>query len=108
MGHDQAGPLLGWSLATGMEQRRIHDLVQFPCVFRFKAIGRATAGFVSSLLQRVGSVLGRNVRDDEHSVRASAHGAYESLTLDLWVTSGDEVYSIYAALKGDDRVKFLL
>lgn len=108
MGDDCAGPLLGWSLATGIEQRRIHDLVQFPCVFRFKAIGRATGGFVASLLQRVGAVLGRNVRDDEHWVRASAHGAYQSLTLDLYVTSGDEVYSIYAALKGDERVKFLL
>ncbi|MCC7111737.1 MAG: DUF493 domain-containing protein [Deltaproteobacteria bacterium] len=108
MGDDHAGPLAGWSLATGMQQRRIHELVQFPCVFRFKAIGRATTGFVTSLLQRVGAVLGRSVREDEHSVRASAHGAYESLTLDLWVTSGDEVYSIYAALKGDERVKFLL
>ena len=53
-------------------------------------------------------MLGRSVRDDEHSVRSSAHGAYESLTLDLYVTSGDEVYSIYAALHGDERVKFLL
>lgn len=108
MSSDSAGKLLGWSLGSGVEKRRIHELVQFPCEFCFKAVGRSTAGFVSTLLERVGNVLGRSVTEDEHTVRRSAQGTYESVTLNLWVTSGDEVYSIYAALGADDRVKFLL
>jgi putative lipoic acid-binding regulatory protein len=105
---DTAGKLLGWSLAAGMEQKRIHDLVQFPCVFCFKAIGSATTGFVQTMLDRVAGVLGRAVTAEEHSVRSSARGAYASVTLQLWVTDGDQVYSIYEAMRADDRVKYLL
>lgn len=108
MDDDSAGPILGWSLGSGVEQRRIHDLVQFPCEFCFKAVGRATGGFVGTLLERVARVIGRAVKDDEHTVRRSAQGTYESVTLNLWVTSGDQVYSIYEALGADDRVKYLL
>ena len=110
MSNDVAGPMLGWSLGSvaGPESRRIHDLVEFPCQFCFKAVGKSDGGFVAKLLERVGRVLGRIITDDEHTVRKSAQGTYESLTLNLWVTSGDEVYSIYAALGDDDRVKYLL
>ncbi len=107
-GHDSAGPLLGWSLGTGLRRRPIDELVEFPCVFRFKAVGEATGGFVRDMLARVAQVLGRAVRDDEHSVRQSAKGRYESVTLDLFVNDGDEVYEIYQAISDDQRVRFLL
>lgn len=105
MSDDHAGPI-GWSLGTGIEQRRIHELVSFPCVFRFTAV--ASAGFVGELLARVGDVLGRTVTSAEHSIRASKNGVYESVTLQLYVQSGDEVYSIYRAMQDDARVKYLL
>lgn len=107
-GQDEAGPLLGWSLGTGLRQRPIDELVDFPCVFRFKAVGEATGGFVRDMLARVARVLGRDVREEEHSVRQSAKGRYESVTLDLFVKTGDEVYSIYEAISDDERVRFLL
>ena len=108
MPDDTEGRLIGWSLGSGMDKRRIHDLVQFPCEFLFKAVGRSTHSFVSNLLDRVGIVIGRAVTPDEHSVRKSAQGTYESVTLRLWVTSGDEVYSIYEAIGADEGVKYLL
>ncbi len=131
MSNDVAGRMLGWSLGAFAqpERGRIHELVSFPCEFCFKAVGRASAsdgddgeggeggeggdddderGFVATLLERVARVLGREVTDGEHTVRKSARGTYESVTLNLWVTSGDEVYSIYAALGDDERVKYLL
>ena len=114
MSNDVAGPMLGWSLGSGHEHRRIHELVEFPCRFCFKALGRAApasdddGGFVACLLARVALVLGRAVTDDEHTVRTSSRGTYQSVTLNLWMTSGDEVYSIYAALRDDARVKYLL
>lgn len=106
--NDTAGKMVGWSLGAGMDQKKIHDLVEFPCVFCFKAVGVASAGFVAAMLERVGTVLGRAVKSEEHSVRASAAGAYESVTLRLYVTSGDQVYSIYAAIGADKSVKFVL
>jgi putative lipoic acid-binding regulatory protein len=119
MSNDVAGRMLGWSLGAlaQPERGRIHDLVSFPCEFCFKAVGRVVddvddeegaQGFVATLLERVARVLGRDVTDGEHTVRKSAQGTYESVTLTLWVTSGDEVYSIYAALGDDERVKYLL
>lgn len=115
MSNDVAGRMLGWSVGAlaNPERGRIHDLVTFPCTFCFKAVGRAQRdhaerGFVVTLLERVAGVLGRDVTEGEHTVRKSARGTYESVTLNLWVTSGDEVYSIYAALGDDARVKYLL
>lgn len=105
---DHAGPLLGWSLATGLKRRPIDELVEFPCVFRFKAVGEATEGFTRDMLERVARVLGRAVRDDEHSVRQSAQGRYESVTLELFVRDSDEVYEIYEAISEDTRVRYLL
>lgn len=77
-------------------------------MFRFKAVGEATGAFVSDMLARVARVLGRDVREDEHRVRQSAKGNYESVTLDLFVNDGDEVYDIYEAISDDERVRFLL
>jgi putative lipoic acid-binding regulatory protein len=108
MQNDAAGPLLGWSLGSGLERRRFHDLVEFPCTFCFKAVGTAGDDFASAMLERVARALGRDVRDDEHSVRQSAQGNYASVTLKLYVISGDEVYSVYDAIREDERVKFLL
>lgn len=102
---DEAGPLMGWSLG-GLKQRPIEELVDFPCTFTFKAVGEATDGFVSSLLAKVGDLLGREITSDEHSVRASKKGNYQSLTMNLFVTSGEQVYDIYAVLNADDRVRY--
>jgi len=107
MANDEAGPLIGWSLGTGLERRPIDELVEFPCIYAFKAVGVAEGDFVSSLLSRVGAVLGREVRPDETRVRESAQGRYQSVTLELFVTSGEQVYSIYEAMHADDRVRFL-
>lgn len=108
MEDDRAGPLLGWSLGTGLARRPIDELQSFPCVFTFKAVGVAGDDFVSSLRARVARVLGREVKDSETSVRSSQNGRYTSVTLDLFVLSGDQVYSIYEAMHDDERVRYLL
>ena len=105
---DSAGKLLGWSLGAGMPQKKIHELVEFPCVFCFKAVGVASSEFVASMLRRVAVALGRAVKQEEHSVRKSSGGQYESVTLQLYVLSGDEVYSVYEAIRADKSVKFIL
>ena len=107
---DKAGPIIGWSTEGGVvpsgEGRPIDALVDFPCVFKFKVVG--DAGFIPPLLERVGKVIGRAITDDEHSVRASKKGNYTSVTLDIPVDSADVVYSIYAVIKDDERVRFVL
>jgi uncharacterized protein len=105
---DTAGPLLGWSLGSGFKIPTLDELVEFPCTFCFKAVGKSGEGFVSSMLERVAGVIGRVVGAHEHSVRTSARGNYESVTINLHVTSGDEVRAVYRAIREDARVKYLL
>lgn len=107
-GQDHAGPLLGWSLGTGLRRRPLQELLDFPCVFTFKAVGEATGAFVDDMLARVGRVLGREVKDEEHFVRQSSRGRYESVTLELFVQDGDEIYEIYEAISDDARIRYLL
>lgn len=87
---------------------RPFDTLAFPCVFRFKAIGHAADDLVSAMLDRVAAVVGHPIDDDAWSVRDSGGGRYTCLTLDVQVTSGQQVYDIYEALKEDSRVTHLL
>ena len=110
MDDDKAGPLLGWSLAAvgGADQRPLTELVAYPCVFRFKAVARVDANVVTDLIGRVATVLGRAVADDAWTTRESSGGRYTCVTLDVYVTSGQEVYAVYEALRADARVTHLL
>ncbi len=110
MGEDSAGKLIGWSLGSVTDSAgpRPFDTLSFPCVFRFKAIGHTAADLVIGMLERVATLMGRAIDQSEWSVRESGGGKYTSLTLDLQVTSGQQVYDIYAALKADARVTHLL
>lgn len=110
MGDDSAGPLLGWSLNSvrSPADGRPFDNLDFPCVFRFKAIGKADDDLVPSVLGHVAAVIGAPVPEGAWSVRDSSNGRYVSLTLDLEVTSGQQVYDIYDALRADQRVTHLL
>ncbi len=107
-GDDVAGPLVGWSLETGLKQQGLAELLDFPCVFTFKTVGVTGDAFLPAVLETVHKVLGRALTPAEHSVRESAKGKYTSVTLDVPVESSDEVYSLYKALGGTAGVKFVL
>ncbi len=110
MGDDTSGPLLGWSLGAVRDPNdpRPFDTLKYPCVFRFKAIGLAGDDLVEGMLSRASTILGRSIDEASWSVRDSGGGKYTCLTLELEVTSGQQVYDIYEALKEDSRVTHLL
>ncbi len=109
MSDDTAGPLLGWSLNSmaGGTSSPFDDL-SFPCVFRFKAIGKAEPDLVVAVLAHVERLLGAPIAKEAWSVRDSSGGKYASLTLDLTVTSGQQIYDVYEALRKDPRITHLL
>ncbi len=88
--------------------RPIEELVQYPCVFRFKAVAKADADVVKALVARVEGVVGRTIDGDAWSARDSSKGRYTCLTIDVYVTSGQQVYDVYEALRSDERVTHLL
>ena len=105
---DTAGPLIGWSLGSGVKKRPLDDLVAFPCRYLFKAVGPADDDFVAAVLTRVAAVIGRPLASDEHSTRPSKKGTYVAVSMRLWVENADRLYAIYAAIKEDERVRYVL
>jgi putative lipoic acid-binding regulatory protein len=105
---DSAGDLIGWSIGTGIKQKPLEELMEFPCSYDFKAVGKGDETFVTHLLERVSSEIGRSIEPREYSIKTSKEGNYTSVTLSLLVTNADEVYRIYAAIKSDERVKYIL
>lgn len=107
---DSAGPLLGWSLGSmnSGSGRPIEELVQYPCVFRFKAVAKADPAVLTDLVGIIEGVVGRSIDSGAWSARDSSKGKYTCLTIDVWVETGEQVYAVYEALRSDARVTHLL
>lgn len=87
------------------EGERIFDsLVDFPCVFTFKVIGERQGDFVNDIVDSVADAL----RTDRKNLKTTYRdrGKYRSITLRAPVSTGEEIYTVYAAISRDPRVKF--
>lgn len=106
--NDKAGPILGWSLGTGMDKKEIKDLLELPSVYTFKVIGEATQTFEAELRAQVEHKLGRALEAQECAVRKSGEGKYLSVTFMLNMNTLEEIYEMYALLKANPGTRFLL
>jgi putative lipoic acid-binding regulatory protein len=82
-------------------------VVDYPCLYRFRAIGFAGGDFPSHVRRLVGRVIGP-VAPDSCSVRASAGGRYESVTVHVHLESEEARRAIYQEFWEDERVVFYL
>ena len=83
------------------------DLLEFPCSFPLKIMGRADAG----LMERVRVIATEHLehpQDMELSQRASRDGNFVSVTLTVTATSRKELDRIYGALSAADEVMMVL
>lgn len=85
---------------------KLEDLVDFPTVFVFRAVGRAEADFEVRCSAAVTATLGR--MPDSVDTRPSAGGRWISVRLAARVHTPDEVYAVYAALRAVDGVHMVL
>jgi putative lipoic acid-binding regulatory protein len=107
-GNDEAGKMLGWSLATGMPKKELEELITLPGVFSFKVIGTASKEYQAAILEEVQKSIGRPLEEKEFETRTSAEGKYVSITLHLQVTTVEEIYALYALLKANPGTRFVL
>ncbi|CAN8072153.1 unnamed protein product [Agarophyton chilense] len=85
--------------------RRVFDeLVDFPCVFTFKVIGMAQGDFMGDIVDSVATALETDKKYLKTSYRDK--GKYRSITLKAPVNTAEQIYSVYAAIDRDPRVKF--
>mmetsp|Transcript_4975 Transcript_4975/g.9106 ORF Transcript_4975/g.9106 Transcript_4975/m.9106 type:complete len:201 (+) Transcript_4975:130-732(+) len=84
--------------------RALADLIDFPTVFTFKVIGLRQGEFAVDMRDSVANALELDSEFVKMSFRDN--GKYRSVTLDAPCTSAEQIYSVYAAVSKDPRVKF--
>jgi putative lipoic acid-binding regulatory protein len=83
------------------------SLLEFPCEFPLKIMGRAGADFVTLILAIVVRHAGE-VAPDALSVRASSGGNYVSVTVTVLAQSQVQLDDLYRELSRHERVVMVL
>ena len=94
-------------MAEGGDGKTEAAVVDYPCLYRFRAIGHAGADFPGHVRKLVARVIGP-VAPDSCSVRASSGGRYESVTVHVHLGSEEARRAIYQVFWEDERVVFYL
>ncbi len=83
------------------------SLLEFPCAFPIKVMGRAQDGFAQAVLE----VVLRHAPDFDAAgmeMRPSAKGAYLSLTCTITARSREQLDALYRELTAHSMVKVVL
>lgn len=83
------------------------SLLQFPCSFPIKVMGRHEPGFEALVVELVGSHAGPLAEGSVRS-RASSSGRYLSVTITITATSRTQLDDIYRSLSATPQVLFVL
>ncbi|MFN4327352.1 MAG: DUF493 family protein [Limnobacter sp.] len=86
---------------------RKDSLIEFPCHFPIKVMGKSVPEFAQVIADLLGAM---NPGFDPGSIemRPSSKGTYISLTCTVRVSSQDELDAIYRALTGHELVSIVL
>lgn len=82
-------------------------LLEYPCVYTFKAIGLSGDAFVEHVRKLVSGKVGY-VNPDSCSVRESGKGKYQSVSVLVQLDTEEQRRAVYQAFWEDERVVFYL
>lgn len=80
------------------------ELVSFPTVWCWKCVGVRQGDFVNDIVDSVADALETDRKNIKTSFRDK--GKYRSISLRAPVNTSAQIYSVYAAISRDPRVKF--
>lgn len=83
------------------------SLIEYPCDFPIKIMGKSQQGFTQSVLSIV-KTYAPDFDDTTLEVRSSRNGAYLSLTCTIQATSRTQLDSLYQTLHDHPMVTMLL
>lgn len=83
------------------------DLIEFPCDYPVKAMGYSDDGFEDHVLKLV-SKHAELTEPRQISSRASSGGKYTSITVSVYARSREHLELIYAQLKEDEKIVYIL
>lgn len=92
---------------TGAIDTRKESLLEFPCDFPIKIMGKAHPEFKDTIFKVV-SVHDKEIDLENIEERASSGGNYTGLTITVRATSQEQLDEIYRALTGHPMVKVVL
>lgn len=79
------------------------EVLEFPCDFPIKAMGRAGGGFPAHVMSII-SRYAPGFNEDRVSTRLSREENYVSVTVTIRATSRRQITDIYRALRADEQV----
>ncbi|KAJ8604765.1 hypothetical protein CTAYLR_000998 [Chrysophaeum taylorii] len=88
--------------------RVFETLVEYPCVFKIKVIGRDDPSFVDDVVSYIGRVTDTAPANISFSTAASRQGTFVSVSVEAPVANANELYECYSVLRNDPRVKVAL
>ncbi|MFA5503960.1 MAG: DUF493 domain-containing protein [Vulcanimicrobiota bacterium] len=83
------------------------DLIEFPCDYPVKAMGYSDDGFEDHVLKLV-SKHAELTEPRQISSRSSSGGKYTSITVSVYARSREHLELIYAQLKEDEKIVYIL
>lgn len=87
------------------KQPKLKDLLEFPCSFTYKVMGKAQPELVDLVLE----VINRHAPGDyAPKVKPSAKGTYHSVSITITATHIEQVESLYKELGDIDIVRMVL
>lgn len=89
-----------------MTKTNPEDLLEFPCHYQFKAMGKNNEEFKTSVIAAVDKHA--TVACDNVRCRPSGKGTYQAVTVFVTLYSYEQLTLIYAELKKIDELKMLL
>ena len=92
---------------TGAIETRKESLLEFPCDFPIKIMGKAHPEFKDTIFKVV-AVHDNEIDVEKIEERASSGGTYTGLTSTVRATSQEQLDNIYRALTGHPMVKVVL
>lgn len=83
------------------------DLIEFPCDYPIKAMGYTSDDFEAHVLKLV-SKHAELSKPQKVSSRLSSGGKYTSITVSVWARSREHLELVYAQLKEDSKIVYIL
>lgn len=88
--------------------RIFEALVEYPCEFKIKVIGREDESFVQDVVSYIGKVTDTAPSNISFTTAASSAGTFVSVSVDAPVQNAEQLYECYSVLRNDPRVRMAL
>lgn len=93
------------NLADLNQDKKLRDLLEFPCDFTFKVVGAARHDLIDDVVM----VVQQYVKGDYNPRQAvSSKGTYHSISIDIFAEHIDQIETLYVELAKIEGVRMVL